>query len=524
MFTEKDLEQIRKRGMNLEMVQSQIDAFERGFPHANLERPCTLGDGIVSLQSMDHERLIDTYSRAADRGRVMKFVPASGAASRMFKSLLSVLGRMDDTHGASLGNSRKTDPDKEAFSRFLKDIHRFPFFNSLEDCLIQDALDTETLLVRRDYHELLLYLLTSKGLNLASLPKGLIPFHRYPDHVRTPFEEHLVEGSAYAKDRYGTVPIHFTVSPEHDHLFRDQMREVIPRYEESGVNYRVSFSYQAPSTDTIAVDLENRPLRDEAGKLIFRPGGHGALLSNLRQLEGDIIFIKNIDNVVMDRLKDTTIQYKMVLGGYLLDLQEALFQHLSRLSETNPTMVHLEEALVFARNRLSMEPPDKISNNTKEDIRRFLVNSLNRPLRVCGMVKNVKEPGGGPFWVRDRRGNLSLQIIESSQVDHSSEEQRYIWGASTHFNPVDLVCAVRDVRGISFDLPSFRDPETGFIAEKSKDGKMLKALELPGLWNGAMAHWNTVFLEVPLVTFNPVKTMFDLLRQEHQAGRRHLFD
>jgi hypothetical protein len=517
MFSEKDLEQIRSRGMNLEMVQAQIDAFMRGFPHAQLERPCTPGDGIVSLQKEDHERLIDTYSRAVDRGRVMKFVPASGAASRMFKSLLSVLGRMDDTHGASGGNSPETDPDRDAFFRFLKNIHQFPFITGLQDCLRQDGLDIETLLARRDYHELLLYLLTPKGLNLASLPKGLIPFHRYPDHVRTPVEEHLVEGAAYAKDRHGTVPIHFTVSPEHDHLFKDQMREVIPRYEKAGVNYRVSFSCQAPITDTIAVDMANRPLRGKNGKLTFRPGGHGALLSNLRQLEGDIIFIKNIDNVVMDRLKDATYRYKMVLGGYLLDLQEALFQHLSRLSETNPTVAHLEEALVFARNRLSLEPPDKISNNTEEDIRRFLLKGLNRPLRVCGMVKNVDEPGGGPFWVRDREGNLSLQIIESSQVDHSSEEQRCIWGASTHFNPVDLVCAVRDFRGNPFDLPSFTDPETGFIAEKSKDGSTLKALELPGLWNGAMAHWNTVFVEVPLITFNPVKTVFDLLRQEHQG-------
>lgn len=517
VFTEKDFEQIRKRGMNDDMVLSQMDAFKQGFPFARLERPCTLGDGIVSLKNADHEKLIDRYSRAANRGRFMKFVPASGAASRMFKSLLSVLGRMNHAQGPLREKPNESDPDWEAFSLFMENIHRFPFFHNMQYCLKKDNLDVETLLERGHYHKILLYLLTSKGLNLASRPKGLIPFHRYPGHVRTPFEEHLLEGASYVKDRYGTVPIHFTVSPEHDRLFRDHLDAVIPRYESSDLIYNVSFSYQAPSTDTIAVDMENRPLRDEAGKLIFRPGGHGALLANLHQLNGDIIFIKNIDNVVVDRLKDTTYHYKMVLGGYLVDLQEALFQQLMRLSEMNPNTAHLEEAFVFARDRLSLVPPDGILKKARKDIRRFLINSLNRPLRVCGMVKNVKEPGGGPFWVRDRGGRLSIQIIESSQVNHASKEQRQRWGSSTHFNPVDLVCAVRDFKGNPFDLPSFADPETGFIAEKSKDGKTLKALELPGLWNGAMAHWNTVFIEVPLATFNPVKTVSDLLREEHQG-------
>jgi hypothetical protein len=517
VLTEKDVEQIQGRGMNLDMVQSQIDTFERGFPHVTLERPCTLGNGIVSLTNADHERLIDRYYQAANQGRFMKFVPASGAASRMFKSLLSILGRMNHTYGTSRGNPNESDPDWEAFSLFIENIHRFPFFQSLKYCLKMDSLDVETLLNRRHYHEILLYLLTPKGLNLASRPKGLLPFHRYRGHVRTPFEEHLIEGASYVKDRHGTVPIHFTISPEHDHLFRDHRDELIPRYEESDLNFNVSFTYQAPSTDTLAVDMENHPLRDEAGNLVFRPGGHGALLANLDQLKGDIIFIKNIDNVVVDRLKDTTYHYKMVLGGYLVDLQETLFGHLNRLSERNPTTAHLEEALVFVQDRLSIEPPDDILKNTGKDVRHFLINCLNRPLRVCGMVKNVKEPGGGPFWIRDRGGRLSIQIIESSQVDHSSKEQRHIWGTSTHFNPVDLVCAVRDIGGNTFDLPSFIDPETGFIAEKSKDGKTLKALELPGLWNGAMAHWNTVFLEVPLATFNPVKTVFDLLREEHQG-------
>jgi hypothetical protein len=516
VFTERDLKQIRKRGMTPELVQAQLNAFERGFPHANLERPCTLGDGIVSLQGIDHERLIEAHNRAASKGRLMKFVPASGAATRMFKSLLSGLECMEKTREGLHDKSQLKNPDEEAFLHFLNNLNRFPFINSLQDCLRKDGLDVEDLLLRKDYQTLLNYLLTPKGLNLASLPKGLMPFHTYPDHVRTPLEEHLVEGAAYSKDKYGQVPIHFTISPEHDQPIKSHIRDVIPRYEGHNVKYRMTVSFQDPATDTIAVDMENRPLRDGSGELVFRPGGHGALLSNLHHVKGDIVFIKNIDNVVMDRLKDTTYHYKMLLAGYLLDLQEALFQQLSKLSNKNPSASVLDEALLFAQDRLSLEPPENSVKKTKMGIRRFLLDCLNRPLRVCGMVRNVKEPGGGPFWVRDGEGNVSLQIIESSQVNHSSETQRNIWGASTHFNPVDLVCAVRDRRGVPYKLLSFTDPETGFITEKSKDGKILKALELPGLWNGAMANWNTVFLEVPLVTFNPVKTVLDLLRPEHQ--------
>jgi hypothetical protein len=380
------------------------------------------------------------------------------------------------------------------------------------------GLDLEAQLAHGQYTSALEYLLTPRGLNYANLPKGLLPFHRYADHCRTPFEEHLIEAAVYTQDANGVARVHFTVSPEHYDTTTAYLEAVKSRYSAAGVRYEMTFSSQKMSIETLAVDLENRPFHDRHGRLVFRPAGHGALLANLSDLQGDIIFVKNIDNVVPDRLKDVTYIYKRLLGGYLVALQQTTFAYLEQLARQDVDTQSLDQMFAFARQQLSIVPPADMAQRPLQEQRRFLSTHLHRPLRVCGMVKNAGEPGGGPFWVEQADGSLSLQIVESSQVDMASAAQRACFVAATHFNPVDLVCGARDYRGQPFELPRFVDPNTGFISHKSHDGRDLKALELPGLWNGAMAYWNTVFVEVPSLTFNPVKTVLDLLRPEHQAA------
>jgi len=517
IFNKDDLNDIRSRGMTPEKVLKQIEVFKRGFPFAKLVRPCTIGDGITVLDDSDIERLCEIYEKAVLSGRAMKFVPASGAASRMFKLLLAYKTRFgkakkaDDVHG-----NGKDDPDYKMFLRFLNEIESFPFYEKLASTMSKKGIDIKMALSEGNYKAILDYTLGPEGLNLADLPKGLIPFHKYDDYSRTPFEEHIVEAGTYTCSKDGVAEIHFTVSPEHEDLIRRHIEEVRGRYEGSGLKYRFGFSCQKSSTDTIAVDMNDNPFRDIEGKLLFRPGGHGALLENLSDLNGDVVFIKNIDNVAPDRLKDTTYTYKRALGGYLIELQDRIFGYLGRLSGGDEDTSFTNEVLEFIRTTLSSTLPAGIDKAASKEKKEYLVSRLNRPLRVCGMVKNTAEPGGGPFWVRHRDGTASIQIVETSQMDMDSEEQKGIFQCSTHFNPTDLVCGVRDHTGRPFNLEDYVDHDTGLIAIKSKDGRELKALELPGLWNGSMAYWNSIFVEVPLITFNPVKTVFDLLRKEHQ--------
>jgi hypothetical protein len=447
----------------------------------------------------------------------MKFVPASGAASRMFQSLLALMNRAEVLTPASIAAAAEGgDRDCQQFRQLLANIERFAFVHELRRVIAQDGGSLDHI-ADGQYGELLAYLLTPKGLNYMNLPKGLIQFHRYTDHTRTPFEEHLVEAAAYTQDGSHTAHVHFTVPVEHREAIISYLQQALPRYEQAGCHYQITFSVQKPSTDTIAVDSMNRPFRDLNGELVFRPGGHGALLENLCDLQGDIIFIKNIDNIVPERLTAEIYRYKKALSGYLLALQHELFGHIKRLTHLSLDTSTLTEAFVFARQRLFLQPPEEIQQAGAKAQRDFLLQKLQRPLRVCGMVRNTGEPGGGPFWVQGENGLLSLQIVESSQVNIQAEDQRAVWQAATHFNPVDLVCGVRDFQGKLFDLHHFTDPSSGFISTKSKDGKELRALELPGLWNGSMAEWNTVFVEAPLSTFNPVKTVYDLLRPEHQS-------
>lgn len=489
-FSDKDLKQIEARKSDVNTIEAQIQNFRSGFPYINAVRAATIGDGIIRLSEEDLEKYVSFFDSQASKKALVKFVPASGAASRMFKALYAAKdeGKID-----------------KSVEQFRDDTARFAFSKSLSGKLNGETLEDK-----------LEALLGKDGLDYGNLPKGLLEFHLYPEGARTAIEEHLVEGALYANNK-GKVRLHFTVSPEHRKKFKSLIDATKQAYEEKyNVKYVISFSEQKPSTDTIAVDLENLPFRDASGKLLFRPAGHGALLENLNDIKADVVFIKNIDNVVPDHLKSETITYKKALAGILLDYQRKIFSLVKRLEKLDPTQFMINKAAKFLREELSVEPEKGFRLWSKEDKLKYVLTKLRRPLRICGMVKNVGEPGGGPFWVANEDGSVSLQVVESAQFDMSNKKQVSIFENATHFNPVDLICSPRDHNKAYYNLTEFRDDKTGFITEKSQGGKILKAQELPGLWNGAMAHWNTLFVEVPLITFNPVKTVNDLLRKEHQ--------
>ncbi|PZX54173.1 DUF4301 family protein [Algoriphagus chordae] len=497
-------DQILEQGMNPETVAQQIEHFENGFPFLNITAPATPGDGIKVLDDKDLKHFLTTYPAKASEVEVLKFVPASGAASRMFKDLFAFL-------------EGDGDISKSAFvQKFMNNIEKFAFYEDLNKALgsqessIYHALDT------KDYKSILAALLLDEGLGYGNLPKGLLKFHRYTDNRRTPAYEHLIEGVQYAIGKGSIVKIHFTVSPEHSDKFKEEIEKILPGIEKQfGVNFDISYSQQKKSTDTIAVNTNNTPFTEEDGSILFRPAGHGALLENLNDVSADLIFIKNVDNVVPDRLKEETKKYKMAIGGLLLEAQEKVFAALKGLDKSIDKHSVSRAENVFTQD-IGGKLPEDFDSKSIEEQGAFLKAKLNRPMRVCGMVKNTGEPGGGPFWVKEADGSQSLQILETAQIDLNHPASQEHFNAATHFNPVDLVCATRNYNGESFDLLEFRDMMTGFITEKSKSGKDLKALELPGLWNGAMAGWNTIFVEVPLITFNPVKTVNDLLREEHQ--------
>ncbi|MDF1550835.1 MAG: DUF4301 family protein, partial [Bacteroidales bacterium] len=404
-------------------------------------------------------------------------------------------------------------------SVFFEKLKKFAFYDELKQSTLIKHVDFDSDLKTINYHVIINALLSNEGMAYGNLPKGLLKFHKYPSGAKTPVQEHMVEGALYAASG-NEVLIHFTVSPEHMDAFKKHIESVKPALEaQFEMSFTITYSIQKPSTDTIAVDLNNNPFREDDGSLLFRPGGHGALIQNLNELDADLIFIKNIDNVVPDRLKQETVNYKKALAGLLFDYQAIIFTYLEKLnSNTAITEDYIAEIEDFVSRKLCIIPPDSYASYSSEQRIKYLTNKLNRPIRVCGMVKNEGEPGGGPFWAVNSDGSSSLQIVEGSQIDMNNSEKVAILNQSSHFNPVDLVCAVRDFKGIKFDLTKYIDPATGFISEKSKDGKKLKALELPGLWNGAMSDWNTIFVEVALITFNPVKTVNDLLRPEHQPG------
>ena len=505
MLTPEDKDLLVKKGISEQQIAEQLACFEKGFPFLKLDAAASVEKGIMAPAENEMKNYLeawDTYKEGEKT--IVKFVPASGAASRMFKNLFEFLG--------ADYNTPKTDFEK----KFFDHIHSFAFYNDLNAaCMDNTGKNIDALMAGKDYKPIVANLLEAAGLNYGALPKGLLKFHRYADGVRTPLEEHLVEGALYAAGKTGKVNVHFTVSTEHRELFTKLVEEKVAVYAKKyGVEYDVSFSEQKPSTDTVAADMENKPFRDK-GKLLFRPGGHGALIENLNDLDADVIFIKNIDNVVPDRLKEDTVMYKKLIAGVLVTLQKQVFEYLELLDGGKYTHAQLEEIIRFLQQTLCCRKPD-IKDLEDADLVIYLRKKLNRPMRVCGMVKNVGEPGGGPFLAYNADGTVSLQILESSQIDMNDPAKKEMFEKGTHFNPVDLVCAVRDYKGNKFDLVKYVDKATGFISYKSKNGRELKALELPGLWNGAMSNWNTVFVEVPLSTFNPVKTVNDLLREQHQ--------
>ena len=504
MISKADQALLSKKGISAEQVAEQLKNFKTGFPFLKVEGAATIGKGIVNPTDSEIEKFLDIWDSYCTAGNsILKFVPASGAASRMFKDLFAFLSADYDV---------PTTPFEQDF---FANIEKFAFFADLDDvCRKNKSLSVKELIEQGKYKEVVFNLLDFTGMNYGSLPKGLLKFHSYDCCARTSAEEHFVEGAMYAATA-GVVKLHFTVSPNHKALFEELVAERKECYEKKfGVKYEITFSEQKQCTDTIAVDADNAPFR-ENGAIVFRPGGHGALIENLNDIDADVIFIKNIDNVVPDRLKPETVKYKKLLAGILVDIQKKTFDYLRLIDSGKYTHEQVEEMIRFLQQVLMCRNAD-IKDMEDCELVLYLRSKFNRPTRVCGMVKNVGEPGGGPFLAYNEDGTVSLQILESSQIDMTNQDAKSMFENGTHFNPVDLVCAVKNYKGEKFNLPNFVDKNTGFISHKSKNGRELKAMELPGLWNGAMSDWNTVFVEVPLVTFNPVKTTNDLLRDVHQ--------
>lgn len=491
--------QIEKAGMDVDKVQLQLEQFKNGFPFLAIKEPASIGNGILKLNDEQLTNYANAYDKASHGIKAVKFVPASGAASRMFKALFSYL------------EDEKASEDDFVLT-FIEHIRDFAFYDELEKVLVKNGTSIEDVLKTKNYRKIVEALVGISGLNYGSLPKGLLQFHRYETEVRTSLQEHFYEGIAYAKGKGNIIRLHFTVSPEHLSAFEKHVDDI----KKSDIGqFEVQFSIQKKITDTIAVNMDNSPFVEEDGSLLFRPAGHGALLENLNEINADIIFIKNIDNVVPDRIKGETIVYKKALAGVMLEIQQKLFIYQQQL-ENKSIKIDLREIGNFTQDKLMIKLPEGYDDFSNKKKTNCLKDYLNRPIRICGMVKNTGEPGGGPFWVKDRFGGYSLQIAETSQLDMKDEKVANVFKNATHFNPVDLLCGVKNHKGEKYNLIAYRDSETGFITEKSKSGRSLKALELPGLWNGAMADWITLFVEVPLVTFNPVKTVNDLLRPEHQ--------
>ena len=505
MLTQQDLKQLAQKGISEQQIETQLGQFKTGFPFLKLEAAAAIGRGIVAPTSDEGRKYVDAWQKYKAAGkRVVKFVPASGAASRMFKDMFAFVDADYDK------------PTTDFEKKYFDNIDKFAFYGELDAvCQKNNGKGIKALIQEGNFKAVAANMLKAEGLNYGQLPKGLLLFHNYPEGPRTPMEEHLVEGALYAASN-GEAHVHFTVSHEHMELFKQKVAQKADIYAKKyGIAYDITFSEQKPSTDTVAANPDGTPFRNADGSLLFRPGGHGALIENLNEIEADVIFVKNIDNVVPDRLKGDTVLWKQIIAGVLITLQKKAFEYLELLDSGKYTHEQIEEIIRFVQNDLCCRKAD-IKELEDADLVIYLRKKLNRPMRVCGVVKNVGEPGGGPFLTYNQDGTVSLQILESSQIDKSNKEYMEMFTKGTHFNPVDLVCAVKDYKGNAFDLPKFVDPTTGFISQKSKSGKELQALELPGLWNGAMSDWSTIFVEVPLSTFNPVKTVNDLLREQHQ--------
>ena len=510
-FSSQDFVQIYNKGIPLSTIQKHLAIFKIDTPKVILDRPALINDGILKFSKMDFQGFEANFEIAKSKLKLKKFVPASGAASRMFKFLSEFLNEFDvQNESINAYINRKKDTDLLVF---LAGMEKFPFFETVDKKLKKIYPDFDSWQKDKKNYHFIKLILTSENFDFANKPKGTLPFHKYKTHIATPIEEHLNESAFYATSNY-VSHLHFTVSEIHQRLFENTIKEIKAKVEkQSKTSINISFSYQKPETDTIAVDVNNQPFRDDEGQLVFRPAGHGALIENLNVLDADIIFIKNIDNVIQNHI-ETLAFYKKGLAGILIQFQQKIFNYLKDIESINEG--NLQEIVTFINQKLNIEIIDVFAKYTLENKIIYLKDILNRPIRICGMVKNEGEPGGGPFWVRDAKGNKSLQIIETTQIDLQNPKQAKISKKATHFNPVDLVCGIKNYKGEKFDLLNYVDYNSGFIVEKNKNGKAIKAYELPGLWNGAMANWITIFVEIPLITFNPVKTVNDLLKPAHQ--------
>jgi hypothetical protein len=509
MFTENDIKVISQRGISKETVIKQIEYLKKGFPKLNIIKPAIVRDGIKQLSDKKIESCIKIYDKAQNIKKV-KFVPASGAATRMFKKFYEVIKNYKGTEDDYL--NIMSDRSFDSIYYTCNNIKKFAFYNDLATVVEKKGISFDSISKKKDFPFLLKTLLDKSGLNYGNLPKGLLKFHRTFDGERTPVYEHLIEGIFYAKT-VDTVYIHFTVSPAHKKLFRKHIKSIVPKLEkEHKVKFEIEFSIQDEATDTVTVNMKNNIVRDEEGDIVFRPGGHGALIHNLNGIDADLIFIKNIDNIVQDRLKIETYKYKKALAGLLLEKRGKAETFYLKIKENKKDTKTFEDVETFVKKELCVVFPENYNSLSADKKVEFLLNKINRPIRVCGMVKNEGEPGGGPFWIKNSDGSITLQIVESSQF---TDDQKKIMEKATHFNPVDIVCSTKNFEGKKYDLLKFIDNNAGFISNKNINGKKIKALELPGLWNGAMADWNTIFVEVPVETFNPVKTINDLLRAEH---------
>ena len=504
-LNDKDLEILKLKGKTRQQLEEELKMLKDGFPFLRIEAAATPGHGIFVLDEKMQTQSSEIWNEfLASGGSVMKMVPASGAASRMFKDLFSFI------------NGKEDKPSSPFIKKFFDEIEKFAFFSKLnETCLHLYGKSIATLVNEKRYKDVVKALIEKQGLNYGQLPKALLSFHKYIGEARTAIEEHLSEGAKYAAGKDGKVKVHFTVSDDHIPLVNLKFEEVKGKLEhEYGVKYDLTTSIQKPSTDTVAARLDGSPYR-EKDALFFRPGGHGALIENLNDLDADVIFIKNIDNIVPDSKKEDTVKFKKILGGVLVGVKQKADNFCKILSKGTPDDNQLNEMIDFIHKVLCISH-DNLAQMTSKEKAEFIYNKLNRPFRVCGMVRNEGEPGGGPFLAYNPDGTVSPQILESTQIDANNPEAVKMMKEATHFNPVDLVVSTKSWKGEKFNLPDYVDKSTGFISIKSREGVEIKALELPGLWNGAMSDWNTLLVEVPLTTFNPVKTVNDLLRDSHQ--------
>lgn len=508
-FSESDIQLLETKGISKTKVREQIETFEDGIPFVKLVKAAVVDDGISNFSAAAEKRIIAEFEKSQKGLSLLKFVPASGAASRMFKALFNFLDAfVPSNEDLDTYFERTNDTALKVLSEKIKAL---PFYDIVQERIKGRASTEDEAL----YH-FIKELLSEDGLNYGFYPKGLLPFHTYSSSTATPFHEHLKEGAQYAKTE-GIANLHFTISEQHSEMFKKEFQSIEAKVSaDTKTRFKVGYSYQKPATDTIAVDMNNLPFRNSDDSLLFRPGGHGALIENLNEQDADIIFIKNIDNVVVPKFAEEVGDSKKVLAGVLLKAQQRAHAYTKLLADDTVNAELLDEIKHFLESELNVRFLDSFSSYNLGEQIKILKDKIERPIRVCGMVKNEGEPGGGPFWIKDKNNHISLQIVESAQIDESIESQIDILKNSTHFNPVDLVCGVRNYKGEKYNLLNFVDPKQGFITEKTKEGRALKALELPGLWNGAMAFWNTIFVEVPLVTFNPVKTVNDLLKPSHQ--------